>query len=115
VTREKGDPLASNPVAGGGEEAFERQRLHAFHDHAADHLDRRGSAHIRPGDARAHGERGKQRRDRLGMRAGKKERRLMPRRIDRRNDRDIDIARAVGEKLFGLCLRAGETELMSRK
>ena len=90
--------------ARGGEKAFERQRLHAFHDHAAYHFDRRGGADVRPGDAGAHGERGEEGRDRLGVRAGKQERRLMPRRIDRRDDGDIDIARAVGEKLLGLLL-----------
>ena len=31
----------------------------------------------------------------------------MPRRIDRRDDGDIDIARAVGEKLLGLLLAGG--------
>ena len=56
----------------------------------------------------------KQRRDRLGMRAGDQHRRPVPRRMDRRDHRDVDIARRVAEQRSVSCLRPGETELMSR-
>ena len=51
------------------------------------------------------------RRDRLGMRAGEQHRRLMPRRIDRRQHGDVDIARGVAEELCGLLLAAGRNRI----
>ena len=45
------------------------------------------------------------------MRPGEQHRRLVPRRIDRRQHRDIDIARLVAEQLRGLLLAAGRDRI----
>jgi len=99
--------VLSHSGARGGQKAFQRQRLDALDHHAAHHLDRRGRSDFVPGDTRTHAERGKCRRNRLGVAPGKQHRRLMPRRINRRQHRDVDIAAGIAEELCGVLLAAG--------
>jgi hypothetical protein len=89
------------------QKTLQRQRLDALDHDAADHLDGGGGAGFGPGNADAHAERSEHWRDRARMRAGKQHRRLMPRRINRRQHRDVDIAAGIAEELCGVLLAAG--------
>ena len=107
IVLQRGGDLVHDAGARGSEEAFERQRLDAFHDHAAHHLDRGGGADFRPGDGRAHAERRELGRDRFGMRTGEQQRRLVARRMNRRDDGDIDVACGAVEEFHRLLLAVG--------
>ena len=84
-----------------------RQRLDALDHDAAYHLDGGSGAGFGSGDAEAHAKRDEHGRDRGGVRTGQQHRRLMPRRINRRQHRNVDIAAGIAEELCGVLLAAG--------
>ena len=90
-----------------GEEAFGGQRLDALDHHAADHFQRGGGADFVGRDRAAHVEFvDQQRQHGLRMRAGEQQRRLVRLGMDRREDRDVDVARGAAESLRGFLLAA---------
>ena len=92
----------------GGEEAFQGQRLDALDHDAADHLQAGGLADRVAGDGAAHLQFVDQKWQHcFGVRAGQQQRRFVTGRMDRREDRDVDVARLGAEQLCGFLLAAG--------
>jgi hypothetical protein len=89
------------------QKALERERLDALDHHAAHHFDRRRGADLCAGDAGAHAEASKRRRDGLTVRSGNEQRRLMACRVDRRQHGNVNIARGGAEHFGAVLLAAG--------
>ncbi|HZR61655.1 MAG TPA: hypothetical protein VFA80_11975 [Xanthobacteraceae bacterium] len=111
VVLHRGGDFVDHAGARRRQKTFQGQRLDALDHDAAHHLDGGGGADLGARNGGAHVERGEQRSDRLRMRTGEQHRRAMPRRMDRRQHRDIDIARRRAEQLCGFLLAPGRNRI----
>ena len=111
IVLDRSRDLVDDAGARRGEKTFQRQRLDAFDHDAAHHLDGGRRTDLAAGDADSHAERAHHRGNRGRVRACEQHRRLMARRMDRRQHRDIDIARRVAKELCGFLLAAGRDRI----